>query len=225
MNEREIKALVRSTVKECRQFFREQGWCSSTWDVKVTTSFAGRRNRSWGGARRGVPFISLALSRYVSTTDSAFHEYRSFRYDKDIGTIVGNTTKAIKALVVHEMSHALQFSGSKDLIAASVGTDIKKNGVGGHGEFWKGIYRAARKALVNDDTVQILSKPVVVPGTLARNTMKRAEALQWISDRKRHGWTNQEIIHHMVVRLAFKRTTATTYTYSVQTFHAYRFNN
>lgn len=224
MNEREIKALVKSTVAECREFFRKEGWCSSVWNVDVTVSFSAKRARSFGGIRRGRPFISLAMGRYVGTTDGSFYEYRSFQHDRDIGTILNNTVKSVKALVVHEMAHALQYSGSQETIAACVGAS--KFDSNGHGKLWKGIYRAARKAIVNDETVQIMPKPVRVFKLRARNTMKRAEALQWIREAKNRGWTNKEIICHLVTIHFFKKTTATTYTYSVETpFRPYEYNN
>lgn len=214
MNEREIRALVKDTVKECREFFRQQGWCSAIWDVKVQMSFSGRRKASYGGVRRGSPFISLVLHPYVNKHNANFYEYRSFQHDDEIGNIEGNTQKAVRALVVHEMSHALQYSGAKDVIAASMNISSEVS-VRGHGVFWKSIYRAARNALVNDDTTKAIKKPAKIVSAPA-HTMKRSAALAFIRDLKNQRWTNREIISCLVRHHYFKKTTATTYTYSVK---------
>lgn len=214
MNEREMRNLVKDTVKECREFFRQQGWCSAIWDVKVEMSFSGRRKSSYGGVRRGIPFISLVLHPYVNKHYANFYEYRSFQYDKEIGNIEGNTEKAVRALVVHEMSHALQYSGAKDVIAASMNISSEVS-VRGHGVFWKSIYRAARNALVNDETTRSIKKPAKVV-TTPTHTMKRSAALSMIARLKRQDWSNKEIIYFLVTHHFFKKTTATTYTYSVK---------
>lgn len=219
MNEREITALVNSTVKECREFFIKQGWATSSWNAKTKLSFSSARARSWGGMRRGQPFISLALRHFLNTTDATFREYQSFQHDPQIGTVAGNTAKAIKALVIHEMSHAIQYSGTNEM-AASVGASAFDSR--GHGLLWKGLYRTTRNALLNgietvivpQDEIVLSNAPIKL-GAPRQNTMKRADALAWIREAKARGQSNRTIINTLVMVHRFKKTTATTYTYSV----------
>lgn len=218
MTPRDITNLVHATVKECTNLFKANGWASSSWSVKVVASFSTHRNRSWGGTRRGNPFISLSLNKYVGTALANFVEYKSFARDPEIGSVMSNTVNAIRALVAHEMCHAIQFSGTSGM-AASVGAlgDCR-----GHGMLWKSLYRIARKAIVNGNTktvneltsnvVQLVKSSPVQPAT---NTVKRAEALRLIATWKHYGYTRSSIIAKLVTEYGFKKTTATTYTYTI----------
>ena len=217
MQARDIQALVMQTVKECTTLFKDKGWAPASWNARIKIDFGARRNRSWGGVRRGVPFISLALSRFVGTDVADFQEYRSFAHDREIGSIKGNTINAVRALVIHEMCHAIQYSGTNQM-ASSVGA----TGFGdraGHGLLWKNLYRIARNTLmgkpVTIDTTNVAPVKTVKVEEPARNTIKRSEALQLIASWKRRGYANTDIIFKLIVEYGFKKTTATTYTYSV----------
>lgn len=217
MNPKQIATLVHNTVHECNEFFVTQGWATKGWTPMVRISFSQHRNRSWGGRRHGRPFISLALRRFVGQDKADFNEYPSFRHDSEIGSVQGNTIKAIKALVVHEMCHAIQYSAPAQAFATG---GIVTNDVKGHGTLWKTAYRLARNALVNHDnhTLPVTTKAPVQAKAVkaeATNTMKRQEALEWIRNLKSAGVTNRTIIEMLVDKYSFKRTTATTYTYSV----------
>lgn len=217
MNPKQIEATVNETIKECKQFFVAQGWATNQWNPVVRLSFSEHRNRSWGGRRNGRPFVSLALKRFVGKQDADFIEYPSFARDADIGTVHGNTIKAVKALVVHEMCHAIQHT-TPNAIFANAG--ITTRDTRGHGNLWKSVYRLSRKALVNQ-LQSSAPKQVVQPiqlnvtKTEPTHTMKRQDALAWIRRLKAIGASNRDIIHMLVTSHGFKKTTATTYTYSV----------
>lgn len=218
MNQSEILMLVNQTVGECKFMFSNYGWVPEGWEVVVKTSFSPRRRRSWGGARKGQPFISLALSRFDGTTHATFYEYPSFASSAVIGSVRNDTHKAVKALVVHEMCHAAQYHAlmnqSTNRLAASVAADA--NDTKGHGSLWKNMYKIARESLVNyvhhvpSATVQ----PVVKQEVAVKKMSGRSEALSWIKVQREKGVGNRAIIDQLVNDYGFKRTTATTYTYT-----------
>lgn len=213
----QVSAIVDQTVEQCTELFKSQGWASITWKADVKKAFSGRRNRSWGGRRNGSPFISLALIRYVGrSSEQSFIEYKSFQQDPEIGNVLDNTVNAIRALVIHEMCHAIQYTGS-DKMAASAG--IKSLGwtgdAVGHGQLWKTLYRITRNALLNKD-VKVVEVSEIKEVEVARtHTMSRPNALYLIRSRKAAGVANKDIIAELVNRHGYKKTTATTYVYSV----------
>lgn len=146
MTENEIKYLVRTTVAQCKHFFKCNGWIPDDWHPKVKLSFSQHRVRSWGGVRNNQPFISLALIKFANTTKATFHEYPSFAHDPEIGTIYEDTEKAVKALVIHEMCHALQHSQKQNLSASF---NASSKDAKAHGSLWKNLYRHTRNTLVN----------------------------------------------------------------------------
>lgn len=218
MQANQIQAIINEAVEDCTKHFKARGWASDNWKCDVRVDFSNSRNRSWGGQRRGRPFISLAVGHYVGRDNADFIEYKSFRADSQIGSVKGNTARAIKALVIHEMCHAIQFSGT-DRMSASFGVDKYSKDSRGHGYLWKSLYRISRSALLNSSTVNVpapiaqsVQSPIAQP---AGATMKRSDALEWIRESKRRGHSNKTIINTLVVVHNFKKTTATTYTYSV----------
>lgn len=212
MQSREIQALVNATVKECTKLFKDNGWADRSWGVDVRMSFSSHRNRSWGGMRRGRPFISLALLRYVGRVNADFIEYKSFNRDREIGSVMGDTTTAIRALVMHEMCHAIQYTGTNQM-AASVGA----TGFGdrsGHGNLWKNLYRATRNALLGQPAK--IEPTYITTPVVTTNTIQRGEALRLIRRWITAGVTKRNIINCLVCDYGFKKTTATTYTYSIK---------
>lgn len=214
MNERDIAAAVTCAVKQCKNLFIERRWVNSDWNPKVVTSFSRRRARSWGGKRNGIPFISLSLHHFINKTTATMHEYKSFERDPEIGTISGPTEQVIRALVAHEMCHAAQFSGVAANAAKIAGNykDLR-----GHGRVWKNMYRETRRALVNGNNVPVVSAPEEkeIVSEPPQNMIKRKEALRLIASWRHAGHPNAVIISRLVIQYGFKKSTATTYTYSV----------
>lgn len=221
MEIREIEAVVDQTVAECKAFFLKNGWVDSKWTVDVKTSFSGRRNRSWGGMKRGRSFISLALSGYmINSATKTFPEYRSFAHDKEIGTYVGSVANCLRALIIHEMCHAIQFTGSAASAFKMKGEDTR-----GHGALWKTLYRQTRNTLLNyrnEANIPVVktatpkAKPVKKIVDRQQNAMGRQEALMYIRSMINRGFTKSEVINLLVTKFDYKKTTATTYVYSVK---------
>lgn len=145
-----IQSFVDQTVAKVLVYIHSK--YDPKFDPIIRISFSGSRSRSWGGKRRGKPFISLALLSYAGMSNAhTFREYKSFEHDPEIGSVKSSQwQKCLAALIVHEIGHALQYSVSvKDISAAlSVDTDEFET-TRGHCELWKTIYRDLRKVFVN----------------------------------------------------------------------------
>jgi hypothetical protein len=218
MKAQELNEIVKQAVAECTDFFKAQGWVPDDWCIRVTTDFSPRRNRSWGGTRHRVPFISLALHRFTGTNVASFHEYRSFQHDPEIGSVNNNTINAVRATVAHEACHAVQHSCTTHASAA-----IGEYDSSGHGAMWKEMYRRTRRALglVRPTTgmteVKRVKRVIATPTQNNTSMIKRPEAMRIIASLKHTGHSNRTIIDVLVNQHGLKKTTATTYTYSVPT--------
>lgn len=148
MTEDQIYNLVHSTVNRCTEFFYDTGLVKPNWSVQTTISFCSRRVNNWGGVRaNGQPFISLALNSYLNTSRESFHEYVEFANDKLIGSIYNSTNKSIRALTMHELSHAVELSNPTKA-ARAIGMRLTQKDLVGHGELWKNIYSFTRENLL-----------------------------------------------------------------------------
>ena len=198
MNQSEITDLIEETVESCTQFFKSKNWVRDDWECNIRYSFSPRRKTSWGGlSSKHEPRISLYLFKYLNTKKATFREYKAFSADPEIGTVYKNTEAAIRALVIHEMSHAVQQSSCRKRLG------IKNDGP--HGERWKMIYRETRNHLLNP-----YMKKYVGP------TIDKALALELIAERKIMDWTNRAIILELVNEFGYKENSAKTYVYSVR---------
>ena len=208
----QISSLVLSTAEQCRQFFVDRGWVSPTWKPQVKISFSLKRKRSWGGSRYGVPFVSLALNRFVGRDRASLYEYRSFAADPVIGSVLNDTERAVRALVMHEMCHAVQYSGGPEVrrqMAAQSAADV--NSHVGHGAVWKNLYRATRSELMDKTPTPTVELTAIATS----HTLTRQQALRLIASRKADQIPNKQIIAELVNRYGYKKSTATTYVYSV----------
>lgn len=99
-----------------------------------------RDQRSYGSR----DYISIDMKRYRKNLTS-FAEYRSFADDPVIGTIkdCDNRELLLKCLVVHEMSHHIQYK------YGLYTRYLKNNFHKPHGDGFKTIYRELRRTLIN----------------------------------------------------------------------------
>lgn len=209
--------LINKVCKEAIAYAREQGWVDSKWtcDVKIDTS--PRRTRSWGGQRGLRPFISLAIRPHMNGT---LVEYSSFKNDPEIGTVTGSVEKALAALTVHEIAHAMQYTGNKNAMA---GNSVEaKRDTHGHGALWRKIYRALRNNIVNNKEWAPVEKTTTndVQLVLTSSAPSRAEARRLAYNMFKQGSTAGEIIRHLVAK-SMKKTTASTYVYEVKSAYSF----
>lgn len=230
-NESEIRAIVAETVATSIKFFIERGWVDKGWSPDVKLNFTPRGRRSWGGVkwdrRSGsvIPFVKLSLGHLVNVPNGWHVEYRSFANDTDIGTVKGDSIKAIRALVVHEMCHAVQYSGKVRAEGSAMRGRSDQNG---HGALWKNLYRECRRNLVNDFGTFVYKVPSVTPEVTVKNketkvkaaprknqknVLSRDEAYARIRDWFACGMTRKQIIDRFVQVYGYKKGTATTYSY------------
>lgn len=219
--------LINKIYDEATAYARDRGWVDSAWTCDVKIDASPRRTRSWGGQRGRRPFISLAVRPHLNGT---LVEYSSFRDDPEIGTVTGSVEKALAALTVHELAHAIQYSGNKDAIA---GNSLEaKQDTGGHGVLWRKIYRALRKNFVNNKEWPLLgvgsyrdddgwSSDYYASCTFAHlRAPSRTEARQLAFEMFKRGCTASEIIRHLVAK-SMKKTTASTYVYEVKSAYSF----
>ena len=135
-------------VSEIESFI--QTWphkgCSSFQMGEVKLDFSKSRTTSKGGVVKfdGVwmPFINVAMHNYTQATNVyRFYEYKSYDEDKIIGGFYSdNIEHRIKAVLCHEMAHAIQFWHKYY-------NNIQN--VKPHGEEFKTYYAALRQVFLN----------------------------------------------------------------------------
>lgn len=209
--------LINKICKEAIAYAREQGWVDSKWNCAVKIDTSPRRSRSWGGQRYGKPFVSLAIRPHLN---GVLTEYSSFKNDPEIGTVSGSVEKALAALTVHELAHAMQYSGNKTAMA---GNSVEaKRDTHGHGALWRKIYRALRVNIVNNKQWAPYQKDdkTTIKMILASTCPSRAEARQIALRMFREGNKAGDIIRHLIGR-NMKKTTASTYVYEVKSLFSY----
>lgn len=208
--------LIDKVYKEAVAYARAQGWVDSKWSCEVKIDTSPRRTRSWGGQRRGKPFVSLAIRPHLRGT---LTEYSSFKNDPDIGTVTGSAEKAIAALTVHELAHAMQYSGDRNAMAGN--NVAAKRDAYGHGALWQKIYRELRVKIVNGKQwTPVESGTAEVKMILTSSAPTRGEARRVAVQMFREGSTAADIIRHLV-GLNMKKTTASTYVYEMKSMYAF----
>jgi hypothetical protein len=155
LQDQETEVMVREALREMVQHIRVK-LNKPDWSCRLKLRFEGSKLRcSRGGLGRDMkPYISLALNTYRWGADFAnqtFEEYKSFAWDRVIGSL-RNVTKrtCVRAIVAHELAHAVQFTLMFKMATAS---EYAHGGVNdrGHGVLWKEIYRDLRINFVNGE--------------------------------------------------------------------------
>ncbi len=166
------KILVEKQVARMVEHAKTKYGIRGEFNLDVELKF--NTYKSWGGTHHGgVPFIQLGLLYYIPVIQTSgnydFSEYPSFAFNKEIGSLgISHWTKALTALIAHEIAHAIQFSQTRlavDVLFASNGV-VKSSELRGHGKLWKGIYRDLRLQFVNNISEVSLGSsesPVVLP--------------------------------------------------------------
>lgn len=122
--------------------------CSSFQMGEVKFDFSKRRVTSKGGISKlegvWVPFINIAMHNYTQPTNVyRFYEYKSYDEDKVIGGFYSdNIEHRLKAVLCHEMAHAIQFWRSYYCNLQNVKP---------HGEEFKTYYAAIRQVFLNNE--------------------------------------------------------------------------
>lgn len=171
-----VKTFVQTQVNLMQQY-AETKYGLKGFQVDLEVKF--NTYKSWGGTHHGGhPFVQFGLERYVSVVQGNgicdFNEYPSFAFDKVIGSLINvHWTKAISALVAHEIAHAIQFFGPLNAVDAlfSSKSDITCTEMRGHKKLWKNIYKDLRIQFVNTATkidtpvTESVTKPVITAVT------------------------------------------------------------
>lgn len=136
-----------SDIETFIQTWHHKG-CSSFQMGEVKFDFSKNRVRSRGGIAtfNGVwmPFISIAMHNYTQPTNVyRFYEYKSYDEDKVIGGFYSdNIEHRLKAVLCHEMAHAIQFWRKYYCNLQNVKP---------HGEEFKTYYAALRQVFLNNE--------------------------------------------------------------------------
>lgn len=132
---------IREDALFLERYIREH-LCETFYLGSIKVDPSPRRRASRGGMYKSGPGISIATHYWSQTIGPyRFLEYPSFNEDPQIGGFYSNdTSHALKALVAHETSHALQRwrEYEKHLPPSKP-----------HGQTFKNIYRTLREVLVN----------------------------------------------------------------------------
>jgi hypothetical protein len=126
----------------------------------VRLDFGFHRTTSWGGTKRGgIPFVSLAVRKYLagavsSGMDWNFIEYKNFQNDPVIGSLKNVTwQEAVRCLVAHELAHAAQYFKPVTIAAKAAfgmsGMDGASKDAKGHNVLWRKIYSDLRITFIN----------------------------------------------------------------------------
>jgi hypothetical protein len=156
-----VKSFAEQTIAKIVEYVRTT--YSPKFELETTLSFSDSRNRSWGGSRRGRPFISLSLCHYLPMSDShTFNEYKSFAASNVIGTVTGTWQKCLTALIAHEIGHAVQHAVTSQNVreALAIGpndhADFKS-----HSDVWQRIYTDLRNKFVNDVSIDFATEVAI----------------------------------------------------------------
>lgn len=129
------------TAKQVEQFVKSEIY--SDFTLNVTTDWAKNRRTHRGGIYKQGPGINIAmhlLYRPANTNFYRFYEYRSYDSNKHIGGFYSNNAEhREKAIICHEIAHAVQFfSYKKENIRCKP-----------HGPVFKKYYKILREEFVN----------------------------------------------------------------------------
>lgn len=153
---KEAEGVVRATVARLMETIRGSGYAEhlpANWSPAVKLDWSMNRSRSRGGAGGKGLYedggLSLAMRRRVpadgvGTGPFEFTEYASIARRADIGTVKSDDWRdCLRALVAHELAHAVQRSIERTARKAKVASDpaLRKP----HGLGWQRIYALLRK--------------------------------------------------------------------------------
>lgn len=163
----EIVARTKLTIEEITRFVREE---FELPNFKVTYSLKGKSDRSWCRQNINGPYIQLGVQSLLCKPVRAFVEYKSFNNYLEVGGFKTDDWRLWNdAVIVHEMSHAVQFELLKKWSRMSTqdpnsvrrrttgrrfDTSYYIPGLGwtetNHGTFFLAIYKRLRARFVND---------------------------------------------------------------------------
>ena len=140
-------------------------------NLEIRISDSPKRRCSWGGIRRGNPYISLSIK---SAQSGIFREYTQIGFHPIIGDIIGDWKTYVTALVCHELAHAVDwlYCRSSNFLKddnKAIGQNIKNkvmphsstyhlNGNRqwkGHELFWQSLYAILRVQFVNNGVTNV----------------------------------------------------------------------
>lgn len=167
----QVETFIKDTTKEMQDYAKQKYGID---DFNVEIGVKWNRSRSWGGTRNGGhPFMELAPAHFIPneldlTTPVNFNEYPSFAFDKFIGSVQNvSWTTALKILVAHEISHAIQYSNTNRVCDVLFGSFLDRKETHGHKRLWKNIYKDMRNQFVNpfigkvkEKVVPFVQKPI-----------------------------------------------------------------
>lgn len=180
----EAEALVYETTKLCARVARRKSSelsLPSDWKPRVKISWSRGRSRSRGGRISSTHTyghhggISLVMHRYVPVSGDGggtFSEYKMFADDPTIGAFQSDDWRdAVKALVAHEVAHAIQYW----IFAHKPGgrhrrIDYKT----AHGQGFRMIYALLRGELVNPS---LRAKGIAIGGPAGRMVGREKKAV------------------------------------------------
>jgi hypothetical protein len=154
---REAEAVVRSTMADLMETIRSSCYADrlpANWAPSVKMDWSENRSRSRGGAGGKGLYedggLSLAMRRRVPADGVGvgpfeFIEYASIARRSDIGTLKSDDWRdCLRALVAHELAHAVQRSIERTARKAKAPSDpsLRKP----HGVGWQRIYALLREA-------------------------------------------------------------------------------
>lgn len=170
------------------------------FNIEVTIKSVGKP--SWGGVSGGNPFIEIDIQKYIPSVISDgnidFNEYPSFAWDKNIGSLNNvHWTKAVTALVAHEVSHAIQFFSPLSVVDKlfSSNSFVGSKDLRGHKKLWRNIYQDLRKEFVNKESSveQVIVPPT--PEILKIEVTPKVEK-PVVKNTQKKGWTRRKYRAH-----------------------------
>ena len=183
MDRKEVYELMLETVKQTEDFFKSKGIVGASFSVKTRTTFGDPEKyfHACGGTdRQGYPMIRANLGYALGSDTRTFYEYRSFAKDPQIGTVFNNTRRAVQALVIHEVCHAVVWCAHNasrvltspkaaavniEQVCYAYGSSHNNLDTTPHGGLWKFFYRQARNYIMENkstDAVAILNDVIKV---------------------------------------------------------------
>jgi hypothetical protein len=126
--------------------------------LEIRLDYSHYRTNSRGGCFNKKPSISIAPQLHpIDAKNVTFKEYASFADSPSIGSFTSNAEWNFKALVLHELAHAIQYwaRSHKEYLAD---TRINKAGLTfnglkpPHGQCFQEIYRTLRLTFINHHT-------------------------------------------------------------------------
>jgi len=218
-----VKAFAIHTLNEMEAFInKNEVFATKSFHMKKrVVSFSKNRKRSWGGIWFGPGKlqygVSLAVNRYLVTCTleqfatgngrRSFYEYAHIANHEVIGSCVNvHWQVALRALIAHEVAHALEHSGkvSETIVSENFkhrapvvsGQRGRVKRIKGHGKLWQFIYAELRKEFVNYYKVKDLTKAVVA----AKKTRKQKLTAKLICNiwNSYHGYRTQKKMVHYI---------------------------